>query len=115
MVREVPPFGGYNDPEFARGVAWVMGFIDPADWKRRAARIEQNLEAVFERRKTEHEAATHGAVLFADDQIAWYLYLADKALNDPYNYEPNQGARVIPIFKRLGTDLELLKSTRQMS
>jgi hypothetical protein len=30
MVRDVPPFGGYNDPDFARGVAWIMGFMDPA-------------------------------------------------------------------------------------
>jgi hypothetical protein len=110
MVRDVPPFGGYNDPDFARGVAWIMGFMDPADWKRRAAQIEQNLKTVFERHETEPKAVTHGAVSFADDQIAWYLYLADKALNDPYNYEPSQGARVIPIFQRLGTDLELLKS-----
>jgi hypothetical protein len=110
VKRDMPPFGGWTDPSFARGVAWIMGFMDPADWKRRVARIEQNLESVFEPRKFEQDAAAHSSVSFADDRIAWYLYLADKAMNDPYSYEPNQGARVIPIFQRLGSDLELLKS-----
>ena len=41
--------------------------------------------------------------------MAWYLYLVDTALRDPLKYEPIQGARVLPIFKRLGTDLDLLK------
>jgi hypothetical protein len=67
-------------------------------------------ESVYEPRRSEEEFSVHGAVAFADDRIAWYLYLADKALNDPYGYEPNQGARIVPIFQRLGTDLELLKS-----
>jgi hypothetical protein len=45
MAREMPPFGGWNDPDFVRGVAWIMGFIDTRDWERRVARIEHNLES----------------------------------------------------------------------
>ncbi|GAB5527489.1 MAG: hypothetical protein Roseis2KO_53610 [Roseivirga sp.] len=43
------------------------------------------------------------------DVIGWYLYLVDVLINEPHKYEYFQGARVVPIFKRLGSDLEMLK------
>jgi hypothetical protein len=112
MARNVPPFGGYADPGFARCIAWIMSFVDPADWKQRAARIEQTLRTVFAAKQSEIEAGTTHSISFPADTVAWYLYLADKALHDPHNYEPNQGARIVPIFNRLGADLDLLKSIR---
>jgi hypothetical protein len=40
------------------------------------------------------------------------LYLVDKLLHDPAKYEPTQGARVVPIFKRIGADLDVLKNIK---
>lgn len=44
------------------------------------------------------------------DQIGWYLYLLDMLINEPHKYEYFQSARVVPIFKRFGMNLPLLKS-----
>ncbi|GAA6769435.1 hypothetical protein [Flavobacterium sp. CGRL2] len=49
-------------------------------------------------------------VAIQKDQIGWYLYLVHTYLYEPHKYEFYQGARVIPIFHRLGTDLDLLKN-----
>lgn len=41
--------------------------------------------------------------------IGWYLYLLDMIINEPHKYEFFQGARVLPVFKRFGSDLDKLK------
>jgi hypothetical protein len=43
-----------------------------------------------------------------DDRIGWYLHLAETVLNRPLSYEPIQGARVLPIFEQLGSQVEWL-------
>jgi hypothetical protein len=110
MVRDVPPFGATDDPDIAKALGWLLGFIDPSDWKARVATIEKGLDRVFEPRASEAEAQIHAPVSFSDDRIAWYLYLADAALNNPVKYEPAQGSRILPIFKRLGAHLDLLRA-----
>lgn len=109
MVREVPPFGNYPDSDIERALSWLLEFIDSDDWGQRIARIEAQLEAVLQPRRAREEAETHGAISVSDDRIGWYLYLADAALHDAVKYEPIQGSRVLPIFKRLGSDLDALR------
>jgi hypothetical protein len=46
------------------------------------------------------------------DQIGWYLYLAETSLYEPRRTEVNQAARVLPIFRRLGGELDLLRTVR---
>lgn len=108
MVREVPPFGTYIDPDVERVLAWLLSFIEGRDWAQRVAHIERHLDAVLEPRPSRAEAQTYGSVLILDDRIGWYLYLADTALHSPTKYEPIQGARVLPVFKRLGAHLDRL-------
>ena len=43
-----------------------------------------------------------------DDQIGWYIYLVEMFLKEPHKFESIQGSRVVPIFKRLGVDFDLL-------
>jgi hypothetical protein len=43
-----------------------------------------------------------------EDAIGWYLYLAEVALHVPEKWDPMQGARVLPLFKRLGATFDLL-------
>ncbi len=112
MVEEFAPFGNYADPDVKRALAWFLGFLDASDWEQRTARIEAQLEAVLEPRRSRPEAQIYQSVSIADDRIAWYLYLADTVLHAPLKYEPIQGARILPIFKRLGADLDLLVEVR---
>jgi hypothetical protein len=110
MVREVPPFGVCDDADVAHALRWFLEFIDPSDWKERVARIEDMLDRAFKPCPSERDARTHAPITFSDDRIAWYLYLTQVALTNPVKYEPAQGSRVTPIFKRLGVHLDLLKT-----
>ena len=95
-------------PEIQRALNWFLAFLDPDEWQSRKEAIEEHLESVLSPRASREEAATLEPVSVNTDKMGWYLYLADTALNDPTKYEPIQGARVLPIFQRLGTDFEHL-------
>jgi hypothetical protein len=112
MVEEFAPFGNYTDPDVERALAWFLSFTDALDWEKRTARIEAQLEAVLEPCHSRTDAQIYQPVSIADDRIGWYLYLADTALHAPLKYEPIQGARILPIFKRLGADLDLVVRIR---
>ena len=108
MVKDVPPFGGYDDPDIGRALNWFLGFANHTERRARFADIENAIEAIMEPRSSRQEAQDHEPITVETDRIGWYLYLADKALHSPLGYEPTQGSRVLPIFKRIGRDLELL-------
>ncbi|MGC4102331.1 hypothetical protein [Ferruginibacter sp.] len=100
-----------QDNDVVKAWEWFKSFIPEKEWKKRKADIEKTI--TVESRTTEpfSEFLTSGTLLsIKDDVIGWYLYLIEMLLNDPLKYEPFQGARVIPIFKRFGIDLELLKN-----
>ena len=43
-----------------------------------------------------------------EDKAGWYLMLAEAYVDHIADYEPGQGSRVIPLFKALGRDFDLL-------
>ena len=110
MVREIAPFGNYADPEIENALAWFLSFIGKSEWDKRVARLENALEAKLTLQEEDIGLNDATAISFPNDQMSWYLYLVDTALNAPLKYEPTQGARVLPLFKRLGADLSLLTS-----
>ena len=109
MPREFPPFGGTDDADIENALQWFLGFLKIGDWKTRVAAIERNIETARQPRTRNFDAGDYVSAYGGRDRMAWYLYLVDTALHDPLKYEPIQGARVLPIFKRLGADLGLLK------
>ena len=109
MAGEVPAFGGIDDADIERALQWFLGFLDVKDWTARVAAIERDIEKGMQPRKRNFNADDYVSAYGERDRIGWYLYLADTAQNDPLKYEPLQGARILPIFKRLGADLCLLK------
>jgi len=110
MPISFPPFGGYNDPDVKRAFNWMVSFLNDSDWRRRSEQIEAQLEASHIPHATCEAAIDFDPISVSDDRAAWYLYLVDAVLHAPLKYEPTQGARVVPIFKRLGADLDLLQS-----
>lgn len=112
MSREIPPFGGYIDSDIELVFEWMVGFLGAEGWRRRKDAIEAQLEAKLKPHTTREAAITHEPVSIYDDRIAWYLYLIDTLLHSPLKYEPTQGARIVPIFKRLGADLLTLKAMK---
>lgn len=107
MVRQFPPFGGSDDPDVLRAYDWLVSFFTAADWQRRSERIERQLEAGV---RAGGGLRDYSSISISDDRVAWYLYLVGAALHAPHKYEPAQGARVLPLFKRIGTDLDVLQA-----
>lgn len=101
---------GLEDDDVISAWKWFLSFISEGDWKRRKANIEKKISVEFKASPPSLEGLSEVTVLAVkDDLIGWYLYLVDMIINEPHKYEFFQGARVLPIFKRFGTDLDRLK------
>jgi len=98
------------DPDVARSYNWLISFLDTREWESRKFRIETYLNNVLDAKVTRENATELKPVAIYDDKIGWYLYLAETYLYYPNKYEPTQGARVVPIFKRIGIDLDIIQS-----
>lgn len=98
-----------DNPELQRVFEWFLSFIKPAEWRSRKETIEKHIEYIHASKKYREKAINHESISFQKDKIGWYLYLVEMILTEPTKYEPIQGARVIPIFERLGTDFDLLR------
>jgi len=110
------PVKNYNLPRFddedvIKSWNWFMSFMSEQAWQKRKAVIEEKITVKFRASQPFSEPLTEGTLLvIKDDVIGWYLYLIDMLINEPHKYEYFQGARIVPIFKRFGIDLELLKN-----
>lgn len=80
---------------------FFMNYISPSDWNKRKSDIQNYLDAPVVDQKI---------LSVKDDVIAWYLYLAENYISVSFNYQPQQGARIIPLFNRIGEELDLLKN-----
>lgn len=106
-------FQKYEDTDVINSWQWMISFISDREWQRRKAEIEKKLVVEFRTTVPFSEPLTDGTLLvIKKDVISWYLYLIDALINEPYKYEYFQGARVVPIFKRLGVDLHLIKGIK---
>jgi hypothetical protein len=100
-----------QDPHVLKSWTWFISLLTPEDWLIRKKSIEEKITVEERMGEPFSESLDKGTLLVVnDDQIGWYLYLVDMFLNEPHKYEYFQGARVIPIFKRLGMDIEILLS-----
>lgn len=103
-------FPKYDDENVISAWTWIRSFMSDKDWEKRKSTIEQKIVLKFRDTPPFSEPLTEGTLMnIKDDVIGWYLYLVDMIINEPHKYEFFQGARILPIFKRLGMDLELLK------
>lgn len=115
MIQRMPlsqfPINSNQDIEIENTYRWFKEFISEKNWERRKNEIEDYLSGIIRTSEPFSQPISEGTlVVIQKDQIGWYLYLVHTYLYEPYKYEYYQGARVLPIFKRLGTDLSLLKS-----
>lgn len=97
-------------PDIQQAFDWLVSFLPKGEWESRKAAIEQYIEA------TEQPSADptnlHRMIGPSDDQIAWYLYLVHTAQHEPHRTDYFQASKVMPVFKRLGEDLDKIKSIR---
>ena len=89
---------------------WFLSFIEPSTWLKRKQKIEEQLTSTHEPKKSLENLNLTQSIAIHDDRIGWYLYLVGTFLYAPLKYEPMQGARIVPIFKRFGQNFDLLRS-----
>lgn len=96
------------DLDIDRAFKWLTSFLPAGEWEQRKAKIEEWVEAVFTPKASAAEATGLHRLAGTEDRIAWYLYLVETSQHEPYRTEIHQAARVLPVFRRLGTDLDQL-------
>lgn len=101
----------YEDDDIKRALNWFLSFISLKHWASRKEQIEKQVTDIVNVSSSVGTslADERTAISIKNDRIGWYLYLIETLLTDISKYEPIQGARVVPIFKRLGEDLPILK------
>ena len=112
MPPDMTPFGADDDPHIKQAVDWLLSFADQRDWRDRLAPIEQRLFDAPAQLPELRQIGYDQQDWPDDDRIAWYIYLTLAALNKPFKYEPREGCRILPIFKRLGMHLAELKAIK---
>jgi len=113
MIPRLPlsqfPINKIKDVDIENAYHWFRTFISDQDWSKRKKDIETYLSTVVRSGTPFSEPISDGTLLVIQkDQIGWYLYLVYSYLFEPHKYEYHQGARVIPIFKRIGLDIKLV-------
>lgn len=104
------PFLKYDDQDVINGYNWLRSYIPEKDWLLRKDAIEKYLSYDFRSTQPFSEPLTAGTLLvIKNDQIGWYLYLLQCLIFEPHKYEYYQGARIVPVFKRIGMNLDMVK------
>jgi hypothetical protein len=96
------------DPDIERAFDWILSFLPSGEWKRRRLAIEKYLESLFHPKPTGASITGFNRLIGTEDRIGWYLYLVETSQHEPHRTEVNQASRVLPVFKRLGMELDRL-------
>lgn len=99
----------FCDPEIESAFDWLLGFLPAGEWERRKSLIESHLENLLKPKPSTADATGFHRLVGAEDRVAWYLYLVETSQHEPYRTEVHQASRVLPVFKRIGEDLDRLR------
>jgi len=75
-----------------------LGRMPPGDWAARREAILQTLRG----REQGRELATAASIRIRSDEIGWYLFLCQQALEDPVCTDVSQSQRALPFLAGLG-------------
>lgn len=113
MIPSISPscfsFPTISDPDIINAYNWIKSYISEKDWKKRISYIEKELSLKFkDNEPVDISKGTLSAI--KSDKIGWYLYLIYIGIYEPHKYDYFSSARILPIFKRLGMNLDEAKS-----
>ena len=98
------------DNEIKIALEWFLSFTSKEGWENRRSRIERAfLDRIKGKDPNRKKNDISVGLSVMEDAAGWNLFLVEAYLMRSVHYEPVQGARIIPVFKRFGIDLELLK------
>ena len=87
---------------------WFISLVGAEFWEKRRNKLVRHLKEILEVRSTWRDGAVPLLLGDEEDRFAWYLFLCESWLKHTADYEPMQGARVIPVMIALGTNLARL-------
>jgi hypothetical protein len=93
--------GGIDEQSAAAlrtGITPFLSRIGQDEWNARRALIVKSLQEIERGQKLEYAKP----IRVQDDEIAWYLFLCEQALEDPLCLDVNQLARAAPFFVGIG-------------
>jgi hypothetical protein len=101
----VEMMGSGNDSESEKnlraGIAPFLALMSPDKWQRRRASIIESLNSIG----LPEKLAESKPIRVREDEIGWYLFLCEQALDDPLYTDVSQTARITPFFAGIGSKL----------
>ena len=100
------PRGGHDwrDEDTLRAVEWFEGLVPAPEWRVVASRVRATFEAA---KATWSE--DQGPLYDPAYGMAWYLLQGRSYAADRGNWVEGEAYRLVPIFQRIGKDLDLLR------
>lgn len=96
-----------DEPDVRQAVSYFRDFIGQHEWKKRRDAAANRLYAASLGRVDQTD---RGRFFEESDVFGWYLFLAEAFIDHVWNFEPTFGSRVVPVFKAIGRNLNLLLS-----
>ena len=96
-----------RDQDLERAVIYLIERIGVEQWRARAAAVHERYRAKLEARTTPDEGIS---VRDREDEMGWYLYLAETLIADPPAVDSDQANRVVPYLSALGRKLEAIQA-----
>lgn len=95
----------WTDPVVSPAVDWLGSFVDPDSLQKRISHQEKKYhEAIVARQNGEME------VCFDEkDKISWFLLQSQSYASDRKVFDYNQICQIVPYFRQIGLNLELIK------
>ena len=87
-----------SDKVLSAGLDLLKERLTEAEWAERRGKIIAFLDDI----PGNPDLANAKSIRFKDDEIGWYIFLAEQALHDPLCQDVNQAARNLPFIASLG-------------
>jgi hypothetical protein len=98
LVSQMGGRDGRADSAIRAGITPFLTRMSPEDWQARRAEIIEWLRGVPEETSLENAKS----IRVKADEIGWYLFLCEQALEDPMCMDVSQAQRAIPFFVGIG-------------
>ena len=98
LLKELGWKDNSDDHHLRAGIAPFLARMKPETWKARRLRVLEALKSVHIGTNLENSKP----VRVKEDEIGWYLFLCEQALDDPLCTDVSQQSRILPFFVALG-------------
>lgn len=98
LIASMGPSNTRDDEILRAGISPFLAQMTEAEWDERREKIFEALRSI----DLGENLSEARPIRVQDDEIAWYLFLCQQALEDPLCMDVNQLARAAPFFAGLG-------------